>query len=305
MIYNITHRTTFKYSDNVSISQHLVHLMPRSHPRQSVYRQELIVEPAPTVMTKDTDYFGNATTYLTVEELHNKLVVNATSTVDIIPTQPPAPELTMPWDQVSILLSQASDDESLSAYQYAFDSPFTGSANAAAYAEPSFAPGRPILEAAVDLTSRIFRDFKYEGGVTDIYTPVDQVLFDKHGVCQDFAHLQIACLRGLNLPARYVSGYLMTHPPAGQKKLIGADESHAWLSIWIPNHGWVDLDPTNNLIPSDEHITVAWGRDYGDVSPINGLVLGGGEQVVDVSVDVRPVSGSDTVPSFNSGEVPT
>ena len=166
----------------------------------------------------------------------------------------------------------------------------------------SFAPGRPILEAAVDLTSRIFRDFKYEGGVTDIYTPVDQVLFDKHGVCQDFAHLQIACLRGLNLPARYVSGYLMTHPPAGQKKLIGADESHAWLSIWIPNHGWVDLDPTNNLIPSDEHITVAWGRDYGDVSPINGLVLGGGEQVVKVSVDVRPVARESTVPLYQTGE---
>jgi len=135
---------------------------------------------------------------------------------------------------------------------------------------------------------RIYRDFKYEGGVTDVSTPVDRLLADRRGVCQDFAHLQIACLRALGIPARYVSGYLLTHPPEGQEKLVGSDASHAWLAVWVPEYGWVDLDPTNNLLPAEEHITIAWGRDYGDVSPINGMVIGGGEHQVDVAVDVRP-----------------
>ena len=196
----------------------------------------------------------------------------------------------MAWERVKAVLSESREPEALEADQFAFDSPFTFSNEAFDYARQSFQSGRPILEAAIDLTSRIFNDFKYEGGVTDIHTPVDKVFADRRGVCQDFAHLQIACLRALGLPARYVSGYLRTHPPEGQERRIGADASHAWLAIWVPEAGWIDLDPTNDMIPRDEHITIAWGRDYGDVSPINGMMIGGGDQRVEVAVDVRPLS---------------
>ena len=195
------------------------------------------------------------------------------------------------WESLAAVLPDASDADSLDALQYAFQSPFTQSHDAHAYAENSFPQGRPVLECAIDLMSRIHREFTYEGGVTDLSTPVDNVLAERRGVCQDFAHLQIACMRSMGLPARYVSGYLRTHPPAGKERRIGADASHAWLAVWSPDHGWVDLDPTNDLLPGDEHITVAWGRDYGDVSPINGMVLGGGEQEVSVAVDVKPTGG--------------
>ncbi len=291
MIYDVSHKTTFKYSQSVSISQHLLHLAPRPCPQQVCRRQALIVEPPPTLSKDDVDYFGNPTTYLTVEDSHDELVIMASSTVEVRPIPAPAPASTVPWDDIPVLLSQAIGRDELDAYQFAFSSPFTGSSNAVTYALDSFTPGRPVLEAALDLMSRIYREFKYEGGVTDVYTPVDRVLIERRGVCQDFAHLQIACMRGLGLPARYVSGYLLTHAPEGKEKLVGADASHAWLAVWVPGHGWVDLDPTNNLIPGDEHITVAWGRDYGDVSPINGLVIGGGRHDIDVAVDVRPVRG--------------
>lgn len=304
MIYGISHRTTFRYTDSVSMSQHLVHLLPRAHPGQRVLRSALIVEPAPTVIRDDQDYFGNPTTYLTVEEPHDRLVAASTSTVDVAAVAPPPAESTAPWDTVFDGLSQATDAPSLSAYQFAFDSPYTGSSRAADYARPSFPAGRPVLAGAIDLMSRIFTDFTYEGGVTDVYTPVDKVFADKRGVCQDFAHLMLAALRGLDLPARYVSGYVMTHPPEGQEKLIGADASHAWVSVWVSDFGWVDLDPTNDLIPGDEHITVAWGRDYGDVSPINGMVLGGGKQTVDVSVDVRPVETGEAGPGTEPAVFP-
>ncbi len=159
----------------------------------------------------------------------------------------------------------------------------------------SFPPGRPILEAALDLTDRIYSEFKYEGGATTVTTTVDEVLRLKRGVCQDFAHLQIACFRAMRLPARYVSGYLLTKAPEGREKLVGADASHAWLSVWCPGYGWIDLDPTNNLIPTDEHVLLAWGRDYSDVSPVNGVIFGGGDHVVDVAVDVRSLPDTGVV----------
>lgn len=288
MIYDVSHKTTVSYAWNVSLSQHLLHLAPRVCPQQTILNHALLAEPAPSLAKRDRDFFGNPTTYLTVQEPHNQLTVVATSRIDVRAPEHPAPETTTPWDQVALQLAGRTDDEGLDVFQYVFDSPFTGSAQAEEYAQVSFPAGRPILEGAVDLMSRIHREFKYEGGVTDIYTPVDSVMVNRRGVCQDFAHLQIACLRALGLPARYVSGYLLTHPPAGQEKKIGADASHAWLAVWVPDHGWVDLDPTNDIIPADEHITVAWGRDYGDVSPINGIVLGGGDQRISVAVDVRP-----------------
>jgi transglutaminase-like putative cysteine protease len=294
VIFVVRHRTTYEYSHPVSISHHLLHLLPRDSRNQKCQRSSLIVEPAPAISKSDRDYFGNHVTYLTVEEPHRKLVIFATSTVEVAPLPLPDPAATPSWDGVHRALAGATDQQALDAFQYAFDSPHTGSGNGGTgngaydYARPSFPQGRPVLEAAVDLTGRIFRDFTYEGGVTDISTPVDEVLKQRRGVCQDFAHLQLSCLRSLGLPARYVSGYLLTRPPEGKEKLVGSDASHAWVSVWCPGHGWVDLDPTNNLMPGEEHITVAWGRDFGDVSPIKGLVVGGGEHKVVVQVDVAP-----------------
>lgn len=289
MIYDITHRTTFTYGSSVSISQHLLHLAPRQTTNQTTLSHALMVEPAPTLNREDMDYFGNPTAYLTVEEPHNKLNIVSTSRIDVVTANVPPAESTVPWDLVPEAVGHQTDQFALNAQQYVFDSPFTISRDAAAYAEESFTPGRPVLAGAIELMSRIHRDFKYVGGVTDISTPVDRIIADRHGVCQDFAHLQIACLRSLGIPARYVSGYLRTHPPEGQEKKIGADASHAWLAVWVPDFGWVDMDPTNDMLPGNEHITVAWGRDYGDVSPINGMVLGGGDQKIEVAVDVRPV----------------
>lgn len=291
MIYEVTHNTTFKYTQNVSISHHLLHLAPRLNPHQSCLRHSLIIEPPPAVIENSTDYFGNPTTYITVEESHDVLSIVSRSTVEVMAPAIGHPGLSPAWDQVANAFDESLGGDRLDICQFRFESPQTVSDGPAReYALESFPPERPVLEAAVDLMGRIFEEFTYKGGVTDISTPVDTILQDRRGVCQDFAHLQIACLRAMGLPARYVSGYIMTHPPEGKEKLIGADASHAWLSVWVPGDGWVDLDPTNNQIPSGEHITVAWGRDYADVSPINGLVIGGGQHEIDVSVNVAPRS---------------
>jgi transglutaminase-like putative cysteine protease len=287
VIYEVTHRTTFEYTQSVSISHHLLHLAPRVNPHQVCHRHALLVEPPPAVSEKAVDYFGNPTAYITIEEPHDVLSIVSRSVVDVVAPAPGHPGLSTSWENAVQSVEQTAGSDMLDVYQFIFDSPHAVSAGAARdYAMPSFPAGRPVLEAAVDLMNRIYTEFKYEGGVTDISTPVDKVLKEKHGVCQDFAHLQIACLRAMGLPTRYVSGYILTHPPEGKEKLVGADASHAWLSVWVPGDGWVDLDPTNNQIPSGEHITVAWGRDYADVSPINGLVIGGGQHEIEVSVNV-------------------
>mgnify|MGYP003700792947 CR=1 FL=1 len=289
MLYEIRHETRFNYATPVDLSQHYVHLAPRNCPRQSVHRAFLDVMPTPTVMRSGQDYFGNQTTYLTVEQPHSELVIVSSAQVEVHDAPAPHPELTTPWDEIASRLNAPGDPAALAASEHTFQSRFTRSDIAFEYALPSFPPGQPILSGAVHLMHRINADFAYQGGVTDVYTPVDTVFEERRGVCQDFAHLQIACLRALNLPARYVSGYLQTHPPEGKEKLVGADASHAWVSVWTPGYGWVDLDPTNDLLPGPEHITLAWGRDYGDVSPINGMVLGGGDHSVKVSVDVREI----------------
>ena len=292
MIYDVSHRTTFTYSQSVSISHHLLHLTPRVCARQICHRHSLLIEPPPALVREAVDYFGNPMTYLTVEESHRELSIVARSNVEVMAPVHYEPAATSSWDSIVTMLGESKTRENLDVYQFVFESPFTRTGGAVAeYAATSFPPGRPVLEGAMELMNRIYTDFKYEGGVTDIYTPVDDVLRDRQGVCQDFAHLFISALRRLGIPARYVSGYLMTIPPAGQPRLVGADASHAWLSVWVPEAGWVDLDPTNNCVPGDQHITVAWGRDYGDVSPINGMVQGGGAHVLKVSGDVAPVSG--------------
>ncbi len=291
MIYQVTHRTTFDYTQPVAISHHVLRLVFRTHPRQHSLRSSLTIDPSPSVRSDGKDYFGNPLTHLTIETPHAALVVETQTTVDVEKPEPIHLDQSLPWDQMTEQLQGATDDEMLDAQQYLYDSPYvTIDDDTYDFVLECFPPGRPILAGIMDLTSRIYRDFTYAGGVTDVSTPVKDVLTTRKGVCQDFAHVAIAALRSLGLPARYISGYLLTHPPEGQEKLVGADASHAWLSAWCPGLGWIDFDPTNNCIPSDEHITLAWGRDYGDVSPINGFMIGGGLHTPTVSVDVSPVS---------------
>jgi len=290
VIYDVRHKTTFTYEDVVSVSHHVLHLTPRQHPRQTTIDAAMVVDPSPAVDSQGEDYFGNPVQYLTVQEPHERLVVDARSRVEVRPTTVPLVlESSEQWEEVR---DRLATDSALEAYEFSFESPhIVGSDEVYDYARVSFMPGRPILAAAMDLTSRIFREFEYRGGVSDVSTPVREVFAMRRGVCQDFAHLQIACLRSIGLAARYVSGYLLTRPPEGKEKLVGSDASHAWLSVWAGPDGWVDFDPTNNLIPNVEHITVGWGRDYGDVSPINGFIVGGGAHQVAVAVDVRPLPG--------------
>ena len=288
MKYEVTHRTTYHYSEPVTLGHNSAHLTPRTLPRQRCLANRLVVLPAPSALRSWTDYFGNQTTYFTVEEEHRELSVTATSevTIDPSPPEPAAPPL-LPWEEARDTLRRQRAPIDLSAVAFAFESPCVGrDQRLAEYALTSFTPGRPLLEAALDLTGRIFHEFQYDPTATSVATPIMEVFEKRRGVCQDFAHLAIACLRSLGLAARYVSGYLLTDPRPGQAKLVGADASHAWLSLFCPGHGWVDLDPTNNVIPSIRHVTVAWGRDYGDVCPIKGVFLGGGSHWMTVAVDV-------------------
>jgi transglutaminase-like putative cysteine protease len=294
MRYDVRHRTTYRYSQPVSISHHVLRLTPRPCDHQVLHTSSVTVTPQPAVRSDARDYFGNPVTYLTIQEQHEQLVIEAHSRVDVAAPPPREPSRTTPWERIFGLLTRSPSPDGLATLQFAFDSPHTvATADLAAYARDSFLPDRPVLEAAFDLTRRIHRDFRYDSTATDVSTPVDEVFRLRRGVCQDFAHLQLACLRALALPARYVSGYLLTLPPPGQEKLVGSDASHAWISVWCPEAGWVDLDPTNDRFVHDEHVTLAWGRDYGDISPINGVIFGGGEHVVEVAVDVSPLPQPD------------
>lgn len=287
MRYNVKHVTTLGYEQLVSISQHVLHLEPRDAPRQTKLSFDLNIEPNPTQRSARTDFFGNYVHHVTIQTPHDALTVESRSSVEVTPRDAQIePINSASWDQVVATLA-AMGASTLEPAYFAFPSPYVRWNGAVRdYAMPSFTPGRPILEAVMDLTSRIFADFDYKGGVSDVSTPVQDVLEMRQGVCQDFAHLQIGCLRSIGIPARYVSGYLLTHPPPGQQKLVGSDASHAWLSVWTGELGWIDFDPTNDLMPDFEHITVGWGRDYGDVSPILGFIVGGGAHSVDVGVDV-------------------
>jgi len=287
MNYRITHITTYDYNAPVTSCHNLAHLTPREGPRQRCIETNLQVTPLPAVEDAHVDYFGNPVIFFAVQEPHLKLVVRAEHTTEVEPYWTPNASLTPAWEDVRDHLTVDRDPEFLDAYQYVFDSPYIRvSADLATYAAPSFPARRPILEAVLDLTARINADFHYDPKATTLSTTLGEVLQGRRGVCQDFAHLQIGCLRSMGLAARYVSGYLLTHPAEGRERLIGADASHAWLSVWCPGLGWVDVDPTNNVIPSDEHILLGWGRDYDDVSPIKGVILGGGEHRIHVSVDV-------------------
>jgi len=292
VIFDITHDTTFNYAQPVSVSHQLLRLSPRASPRQKPLHSHLIVEPAPAVKSTRQDFFGNEITYLTVQVPHERLTIRAASRVEVRPVDARLLNLGPCWEDVAAAIDPPADRAALEASQFAFASPYIDIDDAVtAFARETFAARRAFLPAVMELTARIFREFVYEGGVTDVWTPVGEILAKRRGVCQDFAHLEIAALRSLGLPARYVSGYLLTHPAEGKTKMIGADASHAWVAVWCPQFGWVEFDPTNNLMPSDEHIALAWGRDYGDVSPTTGIIVGGGAHTVNVGVSVETMTG--------------
>jgi transglutaminase-like putative cysteine protease len=304
MIYRVTHTTTYAYSEPVTLCHNLVHLTPRDTPGQKSRHHQLLVSPLPAVAKSHTDFFGNHAQFFTVQEPHKRLSVTARSSTHVTPIPPPDAHQTPPWEQTRAALETDHSAHGLETYQFAFDSPYVKtSPELADYAAGSFPAGRPLLDALLDLTRRIHHDFRYDHTATTVATPIHEVLRLRRGVCQDFAHLQIGCLRSLGLAARYVSGYLLTNPPPGQQRLIGADASHAWLSVYCPVQeegpgpwtagAWIDVDPTNNQIPSHKHITLAWGRDYDDVSPIKGVVLGGGDHSVAVGVDVALANDPD------------
>jgi transglutaminase-like putative cysteine protease len=286
MKYRMRHSTLYTYSRPVDLSSHILHLTPRSLPRQRVLSHALHPTPGARRLSNGIDHFGNVVTRLFLEGSHKELDVTAEAMVEVTGTPPPAAVLTPPWEAV---VRAAATGWQVA--EFTFPSAMApDDAAVGAYAAQSFTPGRPVLAALIDLSSRINRDFKFRSGVTDIATPVSRVLAERAGVCQDFSHLMIVGLRALGLPARYVSGYLRTKPRPGQKRRIGADASHAWVGAWLgAEFGWVDFDPTNDLIVQDEHIVVAWGRDYGDVSPMYGIILGGGAHTLKVGVDLEPI----------------
>lgn len=290
MTYRILHETIYHYPEDVSLSHNLVHLTARTGTGQTRLRGELRLSVTPAVLTSRTDYFGNTVTDFTLHEPHRQLRVTAINDVRVHPEPAPDPTMTSPWDDVRDATRRGRDPATLNAYSFAFDSPCVrAEAGLAAFAAPSFPPGCPILEAVLDLSHRIHTGFAFDATATTVSTPLLEVLTLGRGVCQDFAHLMIGALRSLGLAARYVSGYLRTNPPPGHPRLVGADVSHAWVSVYCPPHGWIDVDPTNDVIPAGEHVTLAWGRDYDDVSPIKGVILGGGRHDLTVSVDVIPL----------------
>jgi transglutaminase-like putative cysteine protease len=291
MKYRITHRTHYRYSQPVVLCHNEARLQPRQAPHQACLASTVMVEPTPAEWAERQDFFGNRVLYFAVEEPHQGLTVSAISDIELAsPPAPPGLDASPAWEALHAILLEHADAESRLARQFVLDSPCAAAAaDPRAYAEPSFPSGRPVLAAVADLSRRIHREFRFDPQSTTVATPVSEVLAQRHGVCQDFAHLAIACLRSLGLPARYVSGYLETEAPAGLPRLQGADLSHAWFAVYVPGVGWVDFDPTNDCQPSERHVTTAWGRDYGDVTPLKGVIFGGGAHTLEVSVDMARV----------------
>ena len=291
MLYDILHTTTYDYRAEVLISQQVLRLAPRELTRQRCQQYELRIQPQPSEVSWFVDYFGNRATFLTLESPHSQFQVHARSRVEVLPQNVPNAYATPTWEAVRDNCSSLSGAEAIETGDFLYDSPLVHRRHCfLEFAQPSFTPGRPLLDAVLDLTQRIYNDFKFDGSATTVATPLEEVLRVRRGVCQDFTHLQIACLRSLGLPARYVSGYLETTPPPNQPRLVGVDASHAWTSFYCPGHGWIDVDPTNNLLPMDKHVTLGWGRDYSDISPVRGVILGTGDHSLRVAVDVMPVA---------------
>ena len=289
--YKITHNTQYSYSNIVNLCYNEARLTPRSFARQVCTRSKFTVEPEPTGYREREDFFGNTVCYFTIQRPHQQLTVTVVSDVEVkVQEMQGDAAANIAWEGIQQRVHTDQNAEILEVRQYMLASPMIPSMpELRAYAESSFTRGRPVLEAVSDLTARLYTDFTYDPNFTTIATPLADVIKHRRGVCQDFAHLGIGCLRAMGLAARYISGYIETLPPPDGKPLVGADASHAWFSVYLPDVGWIDFDPTNNRKPTDRHITVAWGRDYADVTPLKGVVFGSGTHELTVSVDCSAV----------------
>lgn len=292
MRYKVRHQTVYAYAEPVQISHNLAHLRPPTTDRQFVSSFSLALEPRPAAISERIDCWGNSSHFLLVQDPHREFRILAESELEIVPPPDADPDASPSWDAVAAAMRPRPRGETALASQFVHASPFAPLLDSAReYALDSFLRGRSLVEASLELMHRLHRDFRYDPAATTISTPLSEVFARRRGVCQDFSHAMLSCLRSLGLPARYVSGYLETRPPPGKPRLVGADASHAWIQFWCPEHGWIDLDPTNDVAPTDRHVVVATGRDFGDVTPFKGLILGGGGHAVQVSVDVAPLEG--------------
>jgi transglutaminase-like putative cysteine protease len=290
MRLRVRHETVYEYDELVTTSHHEIHLTPRDGASQVCLSHKVTIQPEPETLHERIDYFDNRACYFGIHEPHRTLEIVAESDVRVEGYSRSLILDRTSWEEVRDLVARSRRAESLEAYSFVFDSPYVRvQPELRSLATPSFAPGRSMLDAALDLTRRIFSGFTYERGATGVSTPLSEVLRDRRGVCQDFAHVAIGCLRSLGLPARYVSGYLLTAPPPGRPRLTGCDASHAWISTYLPNLGWIDFDPSNDMMADEGHVVVAYGRDFGDVTPVRGVILGGGHHALRVAVDVAPL----------------
>lgn len=294
MRYRVVHRTTYVYDDEVSASYGLTHLLPRDTASQRVIDAEVTIEPEPEDRHVHDDTHGNRTEYFAIHRGHTRLDVTSSSTVEVTTGHPDVSALgDTSWEEVAAAAKAALEgtgdapvDPDLVAFLLPSPSVPTSPA-LSEFAAPSFAPGRPVVDAVLDLASRIHGEFTFLPGATTVTTTVAQVLRRRKGVCQDFAHLMVGSLRSVGIPARYVSGYLETDPPPGRARLEGADVSHAWVGVWLPGVGWIDVDPTNDQLVAERYVTTAWGRDYGDVTPLKGVIFTDGKtDELTVTVDV-------------------
>ena len=291
MNYQVTHRTKYDYGDPVSVAHHIARITPRSLPGQGCLSHSIEIHPPAALVHERVDYFGNLVRFFSLQQSHDSLTVTARSVVTVEPVEAPELASSVAWAEARRGFLEDEWPADLRAHEFAFPSPLVPKdPELGDYASACFEGDKPFLECVRDLNSRIHADFVYDPRATHVATPLAEVWKERRGVCQDFAHLEIACLRALGIAARYVSGYLETVPPPGKPRLTGADASHAWISVFCPGSGWCDFDPTNDLIPSTRHITVAWGRDFSDVSPLHGVILGGSIQVLKVNVDVAPTA---------------
>ena len=289
MLYSITHTTTYLYHERVSLCHNIAMLSPRNTSTQACKSSNIIISPLPEVLDTHTDFFGNKVFYFVVEQEHDKLTVTVNSVIEKTATVDHQPISKTSWEAVRDML-QVSTGKYIQEKQFIAATDITVPTDAVRnYAAPSFTPGIPLFKAVYHLMQRIYCDFEFTPGFTTISTPLSTVMKEKKGVCQDFAHLGISCIHAMGLPARYVSGYIETLAPEGKEKLTGVDASHAWFSVFIPEMGWVDFDPTNNKIPDEQYITVGWGRDYFDIVPLKGVIMSSSSHELKVAVDVRRV----------------
>ena len=289
MKYQIAHTTEYFYHQSVSLCHNIALLIPRNTDQQECRKTIVKINPQPDIVNEYEDFYGNKALYFAVQQEHSSLRVTVISQVEKLKSRNRAIGLysNIPWEEVNKILEEP-EPEHLDARQFIAATPITACSPAIhQYALASFTPGRSLFESVSDLIKRIYEDFEFKPGFTTLATPLSEVMDKRKGVCQDFAHLAIACIRGVGLPARYVSGYIETLAPEGGIKLQGVDASHAWFAVYAPQSGWIDFDPTNNLLPADQHITIGWGRDYADIPPLKGVILSIGRHQLQVTVDVK------------------